>query len=224
MGWLGNLWRDVTGVTAANTAAQAQRDATSAAMQTLSPYSDAGTGAISQMQALSGAAGADAQAQALAGIENSPMFQGLVQQGESALLQNAAATGGLRGGNTAAALAQFRPQMLNQQIQQQMQNLGGIAGMGMNANSQTAGLQGTLGDIDAANAMSNYNLQKGFIGDVAGMGLSLATGGIPGVPPLFGGDGLFSNLFGGGGSPYNPGSSATMTTGIRAPGGGGYTL
>jgi hypothetical protein len=223
MGWLGNLWRDITGVTAANTAAQAQRDATNAAMQTLSPYSDAGTGAISQMQALAGASGADAQAQALAGIENSPMFQGLVQQGESALLQNAAATGGLRGGNTAAALAQFRPQMLNQQIQQQMQNLGGIAGMGMNANSQTAGLQGTMGDINAANAMSNYNLQKGFIGDVAGMGLSLATGGIPGVPALFGGGGMFSNLFGGGGANV-AGSSPMMTTGIRAPGGGGYTL
>jgi hypothetical protein len=146
MGWLGNLWRDVTGVTAANTAAQAQRDATSAAMQTLSPYSDAGTGAISQMQALAWCCrGLMHRLRPLPGIENSPMFQGLVQQGESALLQNAAATGGLRGGNTAAALAQFRPQMLNQQIQQQMQNLGGIAGNGHERQFSDRWASGNLG-------------------------------------------------------------------------------
>lgn len=73
------------------------------------------------------------QAAAIAAQEASPFFQSLAQQGENAILQNASATGGLRGGNVQGALAQFRPQLLNQFIEQQYGRLGGLATMGQNS-------------------------------------------------------------------------------------------
>lgn len=99
----------------------------------LGPYAQAGEGALSAQQALIGLAGPEAQAEAIRNIEMSPQFTSMVAQGENALLQNASATGGLRGGNTQAALAQFRPNLLSGLIQQQYQNLGGLTTTGANA-------------------------------------------------------------------------------------------
>ena len=121
---------------AAEEASGAQSDASRAAIEEqrrqqaeserlLAPYMQAGQGALGQQQALLGLAGPEAQAAAIAQLEQSPQFQAMLQQGESAILQNASATGGLRGGDTQAALAQFRPAMLSQLIQQQMAQLGG---------------------------------------------------------------------------------------------------
>ena len=59
------------------------------------------------------------------------------QQGENRILQNASATGGLRGGNTQAALAQFSPQLLSQLIDQQYSRLGGLTSVGQNAAAGT---------------------------------------------------------------------------------------
>jgi hypothetical protein len=87
--------------------------------------------------------GAQAQQQAISQFEQSPMFQALARQGEEGILQNASATGGLRGGNVQGALAQFRPALLNQQIQQQLETLGGISRLGQNAAAGvgTAGME-----------------------------------------------------------------------------------
>lgn len=90
-------------------------------------------GALQGQQDLLGLNGSGAQQSAISGIENSPYFSGLVKQGENAILQNASATGGLRGGNTQAALAQFRPNMLSAAIDQQYQRLGGLTTLGQNA-------------------------------------------------------------------------------------------
>ena len=78
-----------------------------------------------------GDAGRAAQQAAISQIESSPFLQSQIEQGERALLQRASATGGLRGGNIQAALAQFRPQMLQQAIEQQYGRLGGFAGTGL---------------------------------------------------------------------------------------------
>lgn len=107
----------------------------------LKPYVEAGAPALGQQQALLGLSGDVAQQNAIAGIASSPELANLIGQGENALLQNASATGGLRGGNTQAALAQFRPQMLNQLIQQRYANLGGLTSLGQ----QSAAMQGTAG-------------------------------------------------------------------------------
>lgn len=105
--------------------------------------------------------GAQGQQQAINQFEQSPMFQALARQGEEAILQNASATGGLRGGNVQGALAQFRPALLNQQIQQQFQNLGGLTALGQSsaAGVGAGGFQaaGNIGNIMAGNATNQGN-------------------------------------------------------------------
>jgi len=99
----------------------------------LQPFVGAGTSALGGQQALAGLSGADAQRQAIQGIQSGPQFAAMSQAGEEGILSNASATGGLRGGNVQAALGQFRPQMLSQLIDQQYSRLGGLSTMGQNA-------------------------------------------------------------------------------------------
>ena len=100
------------------------------ALAGLQPYAQAGAPALEQQQALLGLRGPEAQKAAIAGIEGGAGYQAQVQAGEEALLQRASATGGLRGGNIQGALAQFRPQMLQQEIERQYGRLGGMADIG----------------------------------------------------------------------------------------------
>lgn len=133
-----------------------QRRQFDALVELMTPYVTAGEGAISQQQALIGLQGPEAQQEAIAGFEQSPLFQSLVKQGEEAILQQGAATGGLRGGNIQAALSQFRPQVLNSLIEQQYNRLGGLTSIGQ---SSAAG-QGTSG-ISSASNISNLLANQG---------------------------------------------------------------
>lgn len=108
------------------------------AIPILEQYAAAGAPALEQQQALLGLRGPEAQQAAISGIEQGAGFQAQVRAGEEALLQRASATGGLRGGNIQAALAQFRPQMLQQAIESQYKNLGGLAGVGGTVAQQLA--------------------------------------------------------------------------------------
>lgn len=137
-------------------AANAQQEATDQAIaeqrrqfdavrELLSPYVDVGTEATGALRNLVGFEGAGAQERAISGIEASPEFQALLQQGEEGILANASATGGLRGGNTQAALAEFRPSLLSQQINAQYQRLGGLMGAGQAAAAGQAGAAQNLG-------------------------------------------------------------------------------
>lgn len=202
---------------AAEEASGAQSDASRAAIEEqrrqqaeserlLAPYMQAGQGALGQQQALLGLAGPEAQAAAIAQLEQSPQFQAMLQQGESAILQNASATGGLRGGNTQAALAQFRPAMLSQLIQQQMAQLGGLSAMGQQGAMGAAG----FGQQGAA----NIGTQLGAIGQ-AQAGAALAQG--QGMANLFGGVGGALGTLGGlgamGKGPLAGGAPAPSPTG-----------
>lgn len=161
---------------AANQASQAQTESSQAAIdeqkrqfdaiqELMKPYVNAGTGALAGQQDLLGLNGAAKQQAAIDSINNSQAMQTYMQQGENAILQNASATGGLRGGNTQAALSQFRPQLLNQLINQQYQNLGGLTSIGQNAAAGVgnAGMQSAsnignlmqqIGAAQAGNAMA----------------------------------------------------------------------
>lgn len=148
----------------------------------LAPYNEAGTKGLSAQQDLLGLNGADKQSAAYNSIANSPAMAAYTQQGENALLQNASATGGLRGGNTQGALAQYRPQLLNQLINQQYANLGGMTLIGQNAAAQTGnagmatannigGLLQNSGSAQAANYMAQGKAdanQWGAVGNIFG--------------------------------------------------------
>ena len=159
----------------------------------LAPYVQGGTQAFQAQQALLGLGGAEQQQQAISALEQSPLYQAQVRQGEQALIQNAAATGQLRGGNLAAALAQFRPQMLQKQIQQQFANLGGLAQYGQSsaarvgAGAQAAGtnIADLLGQQGAAMAGGQLAQGQAFAAlpsaVAGGLGIYRGLGGFGGA-------------------------------------------
>ena len=144
-----------------------QRRQFDAVQKLLKPYADAGLGGLTGQQDLLGINGNAAQQAAINNINNSSEMRTYLKQGENAILQNASATGGLRGGNTQAALAQFRPQLLNQLINQRYQNYAGLTALGQNAAAGT----GNAGMQTASN-ISNLYQQSG----AAQAGAALAQG------------------------------------------------
>lgn len=133
----------------------------------MKPYVGTGTTALGQQAALIGVSGPEAQQKAINALQQGPEFNALVQQGEQGILQSAAATGGLRGGNVQGALAQFRPQVLSSLIEQQYNRLGGLSTMGQNA---AAGV-GSAGMTTGTN-IANLLAQQG----AAQAGGTLAAG------------------------------------------------
>ena len=110
--------------------ARAAREANSATQQ---PFVDAGSKAIAQQMGLIGLNGTASQSSAINGLLTSPEYTTGVRQGEEAILQNASATGGLRGGNTNNSLANFRADLLSSVISNQFQRLGQVSSLGQNA-------------------------------------------------------------------------------------------
>jgi hypothetical protein len=168
----------------------------------LKPYTEAGLPALEQQQALLGLRGPEEERAAIERIQGGIGFQESVRQGEEALLQRASATGGLRGGNVQAALAQFRPQLLNQAIEEQYGRLGGmttlgqrsaagVGAAGMETGTNVANLLGQQGaalaggELGEARAYGQVlNLPAQFLGMQYGAG----RGGSVGTPG-------FSNIF-----------------------------
>jgi hypothetical protein len=152
-------------------------------IELMAPFVQAGvggggaTGALQAQQELLGLRGAPAQQRAISGLEQSPILQALTRQGEEALLQRASATGGLRGGNVQAALAQFRPQLLSDVIQQQYSNLGGLtkigqasaagqAAAGMESATAISNLLGQAGAARAGGIMGRGGVARQTFGDI----------------------------------------------------------
>lgn len=162
-------------------AIEEQRRQFDAIQALLKPYVQAGTGALTAQQNLIGLGGPQAQQDAIAALQQGPQFQSMLQQGENSILQNAAATGGLRGGNTQAALAQFSPQLLSELINQQYNKLGGLTSLGQNsavgqgnAGIQTgqniASLLQSTGNAQAAAALAKGQANSDFAGSLAKIG------------------------------------------------------
>lgn len=192
-----------TQAAAANAGVAEQQQQFQALQALLKPYSDAGTQALTAQGNLAGVNGAQAQQTAISGIQNGPLFQGLQKQGENSILQNASATGGLRGGNVQGALAQFSPQLLNQLINQQYSQLGGLTSLGENASAMTgnAGLQsansissllGNAGQAQAGGIIGQANATNNGINSIVGsLGFLNGSGVLGGV----GGSGSAGGLF-----------------------------
>jgi hypothetical protein len=139
-------------VDALNRAIDEQRRQFDTTNANFAPYRDAGTGALGGIGDLVGTNGADHQQSAIDALKASPFYQSLFRTGEENVLQSAAATGGLRGGNTQRSLADFGADTLAQTIA----NLGGIANMGLGATNSTANF-----GQQTANNVSNSLTQQG---------------------------------------------------------------
>jgi len=164
-----------------------QRRQFDAVRELLKPYVDVGGPALQQQQALIGMGGPEAQRAAIAALESSELFEARARQGEEAILQNASATGGLRGGNIQGALGQFRPAMLQAEIDRQYGRLAGLTTLGQQsaAGVGTAGIQtgaristleGDIGSAQAGGALASgralsgvFNLPSQFLGLQYGM-------------------------------------------------------
>lgn len=211
MSFIGNaIGKVVGGITGANQAADAaqsaagtqaasaqlgideQRRQFDALQQVLAPFVNAGTSALGAQQNLLGMNGYGAQQTAIDGVKNSSQFQALQQQGNDAILANASATGGLRGGNVQGALSQFSPALLNSLIQQQYANLGGLTSLGQNAaagvgnagmqtGSNIANLLQQQGAATAGGQIAQGNTVRQSFGDLLNIAGSITGAGKTGV-------------------------------------------
>jgi hypothetical protein len=138
---------------------------------------------------------------AISALKESPTYQSLYNNGEEAILQNASATGGLRGGNTQRSLADFGVDTLSKVIADQLSRLGGLAGMGQGATGSVAAL--------GANKANNITNLLSQIGGAKASGF-LTRGGInaqnwnnagsfldDAVSAFLPGGGGFGSIFGG---------------------------
>ena len=100
---------------------------------------------VTAMGDLIGINGDPAAQSALDRLKASPLYTSLFNTGEEAVLQNAAATGGIRGGNTQRGLADFGADTLASTIQQQLGNLSGLAQIGL-------GGAGTIANVGTGTA------------------------------------------------------------------------
>lgn len=159
-------------VQAAEAGAAEQRAAREELRRLLTPYTEAGLPALEAQQVALGLRGPAAQAEYVARQESSPIFQALARQGEESILQQASATGGLRGGNVQGALAQFRPALLNQFLTQQYERLGGMTSLGQ----QSAAGVGTAG-MQTASSIADLLGQAGAAraGAALGVGKALSS-------------------------------------------------
>jgi hypothetical protein len=161
-----------------------QRRQFDALQKLLQPFVQGGTTALGGQMDLLGLNGMGKQAGAISAIERSPAFTSIIDNGENAILQNASATGGLRGGNVQGALAQFRPEMLAQLIQQRYQQLGGLSTMGqnsaagvgtagMNAGTNIAQLLQQQGAAQAGGVMAQGSVARQGFGDLLKIGSAI---------------------------------------------------
>lgn len=181
---------------AADKASQAQQETTQASIDEqrrqfdhiqglLEPYVQSGNNALTQQGDLMGLNGVQAQQSAIDNLNNSPFLQSAYRQAENAILQNASATGGLRGGNVQSALADNRMNMLHQAYQNQLQNLGNVVNVGQNsavgtgnaganfANSVSS-LNQNMGQAIAGNHLAQGQARAGLWNTIGGLGTMYA--------------------------------------------------
>jgi hypothetical protein len=164
---------------------------------------------------------------ALDRLQQSPAFQEKIRQGEEALLSRASATGGLRGGNIQAALAQFRPALLAEEIDKRVAQLGGLAGAASEQSLQSLQLAGAAAARQAASGLQfgqNIGQTLGNIGAAQAQGAlsggrAVAGQFISSLPQLLGQyQGGGGSLFGGSGfSPADQAYLAGRTTTQYSP-------
>jgi hypothetical protein len=134
------------------------------------PYTQAGTVALGGYRDLLGVggtassigelgateAGRQAQAAAVDRLKADPFFQQNLADANENLLQTASASGGVRGGNTAGAIGQLSPALLQSYYQNALSGYGNLAQLGLGATGSVASA-----GLANANAATQLNSQIG---------------------------------------------------------------
>lgn len=126
----------------------------------LEQFVDPGVQAQQRQAALSGALGAEAQAQAFADFQESPGQKFLRDRAEQSLLRSSAAIGGLGGGNVRSALQEQAIGLAAQDLDRQFGRLGQVTGQGLAAQQAASGLLGQQGATQAQLASQQAQLQQ----------------------------------------------------------------
>lgn len=176
---INEAWRGVTGETAAEAAEEAaqaqvtgyekgieeQRRQFDITTELLSDYVGIGRDALSNYRALAGLGTPEEQQEAIEMIRQGDEYRMLTEEAEEGILAGASATGGLRGSDTQRFLAESRPRVLSDLINQQLGRFGSLATMGQQSATQTgaagmgmagniASLYGGIGSARAGEALA----------------------------------------------------------------------
>lgn len=137
-------------------------------------YSEGALGALGGYYGLPDEEGNIAGQQAIIDqVMESPMYATLAEQGEEAVLRNAAMTGGLRSGNVQEALAQNQQNVLNSLVGQRLSGLSSLAGLGSYAPqiaSTISGIGQTQGQGLIASAQAQQATNQGATSNILGLG------------------------------------------------------
>jgi hypothetical protein len=127
----------------------ATRGAINSGVGALSGFAGAGQAAQYMQAALSGALGPQAQAQAYQQYSASPGQAYLQEQGEQAITRNAAATGGLQGGNVLKELQRQGVGLAAQDFGANFERLGSLSQQGLQASGQIGQLRGAQAGLES---------------------------------------------------------------------------
>lgn len=133
----------------------------------LAPYRETGESALQREAALSGALGAQAQADAYASFQESPGQKYLREQSERALTRNSAALGDVGGGNVMRELQAQAQGLALQDLDRQTSNLRSLATRGQDASNQSGAYQmqgaGLLSQLQSqlGQGLMNANMNAG---------------------------------------------------------------
>ena len=159
---------------AAQYAAELQAQQVEKARALLNPYVQGGNAAQNQyLQQLGLARGEDGQYTKAIGADGKPIdpysqfaesdnYKQLLDYGNRNILAQAGATGGLRGGNTQALLAQSAPSLLSQLYQQRLANLSPLISVGQNAASNSANIGQNGANNIGSLAVNQGNNEAGY--------------------------------------------------------------
>lgn len=155
----------------------------------LKPYVDAGSASVGAQKDLLGLNGNAAQQSAIDALKAGPAYTSAIKSGTEQILQNAAATGGLRGGNTQNALSRYGGDLLTNLVNNQFSNLGSLTSIGQNAAANTgnagqtsanniSGLLQSQGANQAGAYLANANANNQIANSLtSGLGAYIGAGG-----------------------------------------------
>ncbi len=147
---------------AADRAGQIEQQMYGETKEQLLPYIQGGAGAFEQQQALSGAAGAEAQQAAFANYQESPGVAWQREQGMRGLGQNLARAG-VGGGTRLRAISEYNQNLAMQDFSNQFNRLGSVTGVGLNAARALTGAGAASAAGQAQTAMAGGAAQASGI-------------------------------------------------------------